>query len=458
VEIMKSEAALTHRYITATLALVACATVAALAPSVARAAWSTAFISPVGPAVETPETAIDADGDSFYIWRRNDNVIAGRVRTAGRPVASLTLSKVEANLPAVQLPDVAANPRGDSLFAWMTTNIAKTRYLIQGRYRAADGALGPIQNLVSEPVLDGEIIEIDVELDADGDGVVMYQQESLNDGARVFARMRSAAGTMGAIKGISAGGVNSEVFDPEVEMDNGGEAVFMWQQDSPTVEGKIVARVLSPTGTLGTTKTLAASDSRLDGDEGEGEFNQLAVNPRGDAAFTWGRFIPATGKDVIEGRVLTDDDVLKKTVRVSEISEVLEPEVDIANSGAAVFAWGQKDLAVGKFRLMGRVLSATNALGQSKALSGATDVFEGHVGVDANGNAHFLWPDLAPVTGTPLIRCRAMTAAGTLRPAATIAEREIGIKGSELAVSAQGHAVATWINSDVNRLEAGFGS
>jgi hypothetical protein len=459
--IMHSEGTLTRRYITAALALIACATVAALAPSLARAAWSTAFVSSgqLGLKAETPATAVDADGDSFYVWRRSDNVIQGRARTAGRLGPLMTLSKVDIGLPAVEMPAVAANSRGDSLYAWLTTNPAKTNYLIQGRYRTAAGTLGPLQTLVSEPVIEGEIIEVDVSLDADGDGVVMYQQESLNDGAIVLARQRSATGKMGVTKRISAGGIDSEVFDPEVEMDGGGEAVFVWQQDSPLGEGKIQARVLSPTGTLGRTETLVAADSSLSASEGEGEFTQLAVNPRGDAAFTWTRKIIATSKYVIEGRVLTDDNVLKRTVRVSSgDSEVTESEVDIANSGAAVFSWGQKDLVTGKFRFMGRQLSATHALGEAKTLTGGNnDVFHGHVGIDANGNAHFVWPDKAPITGLPLIRSRQITAAGALRPAATIAEREIGVEGSDLAVSARGDVVASWLNSDVNRLEAAFG-
>jgi hypothetical protein len=428
----------------------------------ASAAWSTAFVSQSslsGLKAETPATAIDADGDSFYVWRRSDNVIQGRARTAGRLGSVMSLSKVGISLPNVAMPAVAANSRGDSLYAWLTTNSTKTNYLIQGRYRTAAGILGPLQTLVSEPVIEGEIVEVDVSLDADGDGVVMYQQESLNDGAIVLARQRSATGRMGTTKKISAGGINSEVFDPEVEMDGGGEAVFVWQQDTPLVEGKIQARVLSPTGTLGRTQTLVSADSTLSASEGEGEFTQLAVNPRGDAAFTWTRKIIATGKYVIEGRVFTDDDVLKRTVKVSAgDSEVTESEVDIANSGAAVFSWGQKDLLAGKFRFMGRQLSATNALGAAKTLTGGTtDVFHGNVGIDANGNAHFLWPDKAPITGVPLIRSRQITAAGVLRPAATIAEREIGVDGSELVVSARGDAVASWVNSDVNRLETAFG-
>jgi hypothetical protein len=458
---MRSEAALIRRSVTAALALLACATIAALAASSARAAWSTSFISQstLGLKAETPATAVDADGDSFYVWRRSDNLIQGRARTAGRLGPVMTLSKEGISLPGVEMPAVAANSRGDSLYAWLTTNATKTNYLIQGRYRTAAGTLSPLQTLVSEPVIEGEIVEVDISLDADGDGVVMYQQESLNDGAIVLARTRSAAGRMGTTKRVSAGGIDSEVFDPEVEMDGGGEAVFVWQQDSPLVEGKIQARVLSPTGTLGRTETLVAADSTLSASEGEGEFTQLAVNPRGDAAFTWTRKIIATGKYVIEGRVLTDDNVLKRTVRVSAgDSEVTESEVDIANTGAAVFSWGQKDLLAGKFRFMGRQLSATNALGQAKTLTGGNnDVFHGHVGIDANGNAQFMWPDKAPITGLPLIRSRALTAAGALRPATTLAEREIGIEGSDLAVSARGDAVATWLNSDVNRLEAAFG-
>jgi hypothetical protein len=430
---------------------------AAAAP--AGAAWSSPFVSQSSQttAVEEPSgVAIDADGDSFHVWVRSDSVVQGRTRSAaGRLGPVLTLSKTGLEIPEALMPKVAANPSGGSLFAWLTTNATGTQNLIQGRFRAADGTLKPIQNLVAQSTDLGEILEYDLALSNNGSGVVAWHNQGAT--SDIKARVRPAAGAMGQVKTIATGGLDGETAFPEVEMDNGGEAVFAWQAATANIEGRIQARVLSPTGTLGPVKTLASPNATLGGEEGTA--SQLAVNPSGDAVFTWTRTDALTGKDLVEGRVLTDDNVLKPTVKLSAgDTEVSEPEVDIANSGAAVFAWGQKSLTAGKVQLLGRSLSATNTLGQTKTLSGNTnDVFHGHVGVNATGNALFLWEDKDATTGKPVVLSRALTSAGVLGSVVKVADLESEPHGLELAVAADGDAAAAWLNSSVKRIQAGFG-
>jgi hypothetical protein len=430
---------------------------AAAAP--AGAAWSDAFVSSssLTPAVtQPPGMAIDGDGDSFYVWAREDKVIQGRKRSAaGRLGPVLNLSKTAVVVPEALMFAVAANPRGDSLYAWPTTSADGTQYLIQGRFRAADGTLGPIRNLVAQSKDAGEIVDFDLALSNNRSGVVVWHNQSAT--SDIKARVRSATGRMGAVLNVASGGLDGKMASPEVEMDNGGEAIFAWQQETSTVKGQIHARVLSSTGALGPPMTLASPNATFGGVNGTA--SQLAVNPRGDAAFTWSRKDLATGKDVIEGRVLTDGNVLKPTVKLSAgDTEVSKPEVDIANSGAAVFAWAQKNPTFGKVQLLGRSLSATNVLGPTNALSGTVnDVFHGHVGVKATGDALFLWADKNATTGKPVIQSRALTAAGALGPVVSVADLESEAQGLELAVAADGDAAAAWFNSSVKQIQAAFG-
>src|SRR5918998_868331 len=376
---------------------------ALIASASAGAAWT----SPSGIAgtatnpVETPpESAIDADGDAFFVWKDSLDQVQARVRSA------------------------------------------------------ATGRLGPIQNCLSQSKDLGEILHPQVALDADGDAVIAWHQEGA--ASQIMAKTRSAAARLGAVKTI-AGSLNIEATGYEVAMDSGGEAVFAYGQNTPTVEGQVFARVLSPTGTLGRAKALASPQAALGGEEGEG--TQLAVNPRGDAAFTWTRTDALTGHDVIEGRVLTDDDVLKKTVKLSAgQTEVGASEVGISNAGAAVFAWTQKSATLGKSQLLGRSLSATGTLGRTQTISGtANDVFEGHVGVSGTGDALFVWQDKDAATGKPVVQSRALTAAGALRPAVRVAALEAEPFGLELEVAGHGKAAAAWLNGGLKRIEASFG-
>ena len=430
------------------------------AAATAGAAWT----SPTGIAgtatnpVETPpESAIDADGDAFFVWKDSLDQVQARVRTAatGRlgPIQKLSGGSTLEPPPAEE-PTVAVNARGDALFAWVSMNAAGTQNQIVCRSRTAAGQLGPIQNCLSQSKDLGDILHPQVALDADGDAVIAWHQEGA--ASQIMAKTRSAAGRLGAVKTI-AGSLNIEATGYEVAMDSGGEAVFAYGQNTPTVEGQVFARVLSPTGTLGRAKALASPQAALGGEEGTG--TQLALNPRGDAAFTWTRTDALTGHDVIEGRVLTDDDVLKKTVKLSAgQTEVGASEVDISNAGAAVFAWTQKSATLGKSQLLGRSLSATGTLGRTQTISGtANDVFEGHVGVSGTGDALFLWQDKDATTGKPVVQSRALPAAGALRPAVRVAALEAEPFGLELEVAGNGKAAAAWLNGGLKRIEASFG-
>jgi hypothetical protein len=434
------------------------ATLGALLLALAAAASAgAAWTAPTGiagsataPVEEPPDSAIDADGDSFFTWiDKNTQQVQGRVRTAatGRLGGTLRLSQSSLTPPPVSEPTVAANPRGDALFAWVSMNAAATHNQILCRSRTAAGVLGPIQTCLSQSKDAGAIVDLQVGLDADGDGVIAWHQEGAAN--QVMAKTRSSAGRMGATKTI-AGSLTNEATEYGVEMDNGGEAVFVYAQNTPTVAGQVYTRVLSPTGTLGRARALASPNAEHPG---------LAVNPRGDAAYTWVRKDALTGKDVIEGRILTDDDVLKRTVKVSAgDTEVTESEVDISNAGAAVFTWAQKSLTVGKVQLLGRSLSATGTLGRTQTLSGTTnDVFHGHVGVSGTGDALFVWQDKDATTGKPVVQSRALTAAGALRPAVRVAALESQPFDLQLEVAANGKAATVWRNGGLKRIEASFG-
>ena len=443
----------------AMLATLGALLLALAASASAGAAWTapTGIAGTATVPVETPpESAIDADGDAFFIWIDKNDQVQARVRTAatGRLGPILKLSASSLTPPPVSEPTVAVNPRGDALFAWASMNAAGTQNQIVCRSRTAAGTLGPIRNCLSQNKDLGQIADPQVALDADGDAVIAWHQEGA--ASQIMAKTRSAAGQLSGTKTI-AGNLNIEATGYEVAMDSGGEAVFAYGQNTPTVEGQVFARVLSPTGTLARAKALASPQAALGGEHGEG--TQLALNPRGDAAFTWTRTDALTGKDVIEGRVLTDDDVLKKTVRLSAgDTEVGASEVDISNAGAAVFAWTQKSATIGKSQLLGRSLSAANALGRTQILSGtANDVFHGHLGVSGTGDALFVWQDKDATTGKPVVQSRAMTAAGALRPAVRVAALESEPFDLELEVAGNGKATAVWRNGGLKRIEASFG-
>jgi hypothetical protein len=430
------------------------ATLGALLLALAAAATAgAAWTSPTGiagsataPVEEPPESAIDADGDAFFVWIDKTEQVQARVRTAaGRLGPTLRLSQSSLTPPPTSEPAVGVNPRGDALFAWASMNTAGTQNQILCRTRSAAGVLGPIKTCLSQSKDLGAIVDLQVGLDADGDAVIAWLQEGA--ASQIMAKTLSRAGRLGVAKTV-AGSLNIEATEYEVGMDSGGEAVFAYAQNTPTVDGQLYARVLSPTGTLGRQKALASPDA---------EHVDLAVNARGDSAFTWMRKDPVTGKYAVEGRTMTDADVLSRTQKLSATGEVSAPQVDIANDGKAAFGWRIKDLTVGKFRIEGRTRSATGVYGKVQSLSSTTqDANDPQLGIDTDGDALFLWQD-KDTLGKPAIESRLITAAGALRPVVKVASLDTQPYDLQLEVAGDGDAVAVWRNPGLKRIEASFG-
>jgi hypothetical protein len=431
------------------------ATLGALLLALAAAATAgAAWTAPTGiagsataPVEETPDSAIDADGDAFFVWVDKTDQVQARVRTAaGRlgPALKLSQGSTLAPPPASE-PTVGVNARGDALFAWVSINSAGTQNQILCRSRTAAGVLGPVQTCLSQSKDLGAIVDPQVALDGDGDAVIAWHQDGA--ASQIMAKTRSAAGRLGTPK-IIAGSLNIEATEYGVEMDSGGEAVFVYAQNTATVDGQVYTRVLSPTGTLGRARALASPNA---------EEPEVAVNPRGDAAYTWIRKDAVTGKYMVEGRTMSDADVLSRTQKLSATGEVSEPQVDIANDGKAAFGWRIKDLTAGKFRIEGRTRSATGVYGKVQSLSSATvDSSDPQLGVDADGDALFLWQDKDSL-GKPAIESRLITSAGALRPVVKVASVDSAPYDLQLEVAGNGKAAAVWRNTGLKRIEASFG-
>jgi hypothetical protein len=416
----------------------------------ASGAWVgvTALSSPTVPVETPPDSAIDADGDSYHVWINKNEQVEARIRsTTGRlgPTLKISQGSTLAPPPADEAT-VGVNSRGDALFAWVSLNSTGTQYQILCRPRTAAGTLGRVQTCLTQSKDLGAIVDPQVALDSDGDAVIAWLQDGAT--SQLMMKTRTAAGRLGPPKTV-AGSATTEIADYQVAMDNAGETVFVYQQNTATVDGQIYAREYSATGTAGRAKPLASPDA----DEPE-----LALNPRGDAAFTWIRKDTLTGKFLVEGRTMSDAGVLTRTDKLSAVGEVSAPQVDIANDGKSAFAWRNKDLTAGKFRIEGRTRSATGVLGRVQSLSSSTqDAFDPQLGVDGDGDSLFVWREKDPTTGKPVIQSRTITAAGALRPAVRVAGLDTEPYDLQLVVAGNGDAAAVWRNTGLKRVEAAYG-
>jgi hypothetical protein len=188
--------------------------------------------------------------------------------------------------------DVAVDPNGNAVYDWVITgwNSSGSCFCsgrIQARARSAGGTLSGAPMLT--PV---EADAGGPELGIDQSGNAVFVWQLFDDTCYCWytqARSRSAGGTLSATQTIAGG----NAFGPDVAVDPGGSAVIVWIRPDATTDCssplygpgclRVRARPRSAAGTLGPVRTLSApgQDTRV---------VRVAVDQSGRAVAIWNRF------------------------------------------------------------------------------------------------------------------------------------------------------------------------
>jgi hypothetical protein len=283
---------------------------------------------------------------------------------------------------------------------------------------------------VSEPAFSP-----DVGVDTGGDAVFTWQGYN-GANYRVQTRTRSAAGALSGVRNLSAAGQDAEF--PQVAVDSGGDAVFVWMRFDGA-NHRVQARTRSAAGVLSPVQDLSASGQ-------DGLFPQVAVDPAGDAVFTWTRFDGAT--DRVQTRARSAAGALSAVRNLSTAGQyAYDPRVAVDTGGDAVFTWRLFDGATSNYRVQTRARSAAGALSAVQNLSAAGETTHyPRVAVDPAGDAVFAWTRFDGATDR--VQTRARSAAGALSPVQNLSAAGQYALFPEVADDGDGNAVFTWVRYD----------
>lgn len=214
-----------------------------------------------------PQVVVDGAGDATFVWISQ----AGEVQTRGwseggspTPIRTLSAGPVE------RAPQLATNAAGDVTFAWISTgDRLRTRTL------TAAGALSDAQTVSGSTHV---ARRQQVALDPSGNATFVW--ERLDGGAyRVHARVRMADGTMAPPQSVSP--ENAEHPDPQVAVDDAGQATIVWEQFYPQGKRAIAERVGSAAGVLSPRVEIGRGTQLYPAEP------QVAVGSSGDASIAW---------------------------------------------------------------------------------------------------------------------------------------------------------------------------
>lgn len=372
--------------------------------------WRGRRVLPILACIAVLVSAVPADADATW-----------------QPLGSLST-----DVNHVEYSQVAVDASGNSVFVWQrlaaTTECSGGPWMrIQTRARSAAGVLSPIQTLSA---CGAHASLPQVAVDANGNAVFVWQR---SDGTylRIQTRVRSSAGTLSSTQTLSAAGQSAEY--PQVAVDADGNAVFAWQRWDGAHE-RIQARTRWADGTRGSTQTLSAAGQ-------EAEYPQVDVDPNGHAVFAWE--ISDGTVQRIQARARSADGTRGSTQTLSAPGQnASAAHVALDPNGNAVFAWLGSDGTVQ--RMQTRARSAAGTLSSTQTLSDpGKHAFEPRVAVDGSGNAVFLWQRADGIAN--YVQTRARSAAGTLSPTQNLGDTATAMPvGAQIAVDPQGNAVVVW--------------
>jgi hypothetical protein len=380
-------------------------------------------VSASGQEAVAPHVEVGTDGDAVLTWLRFDGAnwrAQARTRSAAGtlgPVQTLSSSGRDAAQPRV-----AVDADGEAVIAWSRHDGANFR--VQARARTAAGVLGPVQTLSAA----GKTAFVqDVVIDPDGDAVVLWT--NTDNVAQV--RARSAAGVLGPVQDLNVSGPIGAQARGGIDAD--GDAVFTWLRWDGA-NNRAEARSRSAAGALGPVRSLSAL-----GVSATRPF--VAVEPDGDAIFTWSEF------DRIQARKQAAAGTLGSVQTIAPAGLATdEPQVAIDADGDAVFAWLRSDGA--NPRVQARRRTNGGSLSTVRYLSAAgQDASFPRMGVDAGGAAVVSWQrvDHADVS---VVQGRRRAADGSLSAVQTLSDADWTAEAPQAAVAPSGAALVTWQGLD----------
>jgi hypothetical protein len=275
-----------------------------------------------------------------------------------------------------------------------------------------------------------------VALDETGDAVFAWQLEGPDRVAQT--RARSSIGALSPIQNLSLyggepGAVSSQ---PDVAVDDSGGAVLAWRQFTQAGRSapRVQARARSAAGALSPIRDLSPILTKV-------EDVRVAVDSDGDAVFVWQAY---NGANQIQARTRTAAGVLGPLLELTLPTQTaINPQVGVDDDGDAIFTWQR--LEGTSYRIETRALSATGDLGPTEQVSSSrwTSVTP-QLAVSPAGAAVYVWKSSDPDDGGSRIEMRARLASGTLIRRQTVSDAFAGEFQPRVAITADGAALFAW--------------
>lgn len=355
---------------------------------------------------QLPDAAMDADGNFVVVFQNhlpvtNANVAAQRYNAAGQPQGD----EFQVNTTASSgntFPAVAMDDDGDFVVVWMDFGDDGSGYGVFGqRYNAAGTAQGA--NFPVNATTANAQRRPDVAMDADGDFVVVWEDDQFGDSHQSIKAQRFSAqgAAVGGEIDVSTDADVDQVW-PQVAMDDAGNFTVAWASGNVGADQDVAFRIFEANGNPRTAAIQVNTTTRMD--HASGVLNNLSVgmSGSGDIAIAWradnfsgpGTVGAAIG---VLGRLYDSDGDPKGdafTIDSRSAATLGKPEIAMTRDGDFVVAYEGPDGSLSGTRIQ-RFYANGDPKGASFVANSSTELGQTrpHIAVDDDANAIVVWQD-----------------------------------------------------------------
>ena len=295
--------------------------------------WKTAELIETGDlSASSPQIAIGQDNNALAVWYQYDgtryNIWANRY-VSGSGWQTTELIETD-NLGNALFPQVAIDQDGNALAVWYQddgtrTNIWANRYVSGSGWQTAE---------LIETDNAGNAYEPQVAIDQDGNAVaVWYQDDSTR--CNIWANRYVSGSGWQTAELIETDNVGN-AYKPQVAIDQDGNALTVWYQDDGTRTNIWANRYISGFGWR-TAEQIETDNA------GSAYYSQIAIGQDGNAVAVWSQW-DGTMHNIWANRYVSGSGwQTAELIETDNAGNAYEPQVAIDQDGNAVAVWVQSD-------------------------------------------------------------------------------------------------------------------
>ncbi|HZK15276.1 MAG TPA: hypothetical protein VFC52_01640 [Solirubrobacterales bacterium] len=327
---------------------------------------------------QSPQVAVDPEGDATAVWERRLDGRTFVIKSATRPAggswsAPITISSMGR---FNDWPRVVVDSEGNATAVWLWSI---------GESSVVQSATRPAGGIWSAPVNVSAVgraaFFFDVALDPQGGATAVWEDESKGT---IQSATRPAGGSWSAPVDLSTAGAFAH--SPQVAVDPQGNATAVWERYNP--KGTLIQSATRPAGGSWSAPVNLFKPKR------HAQQPQIAVDPQGNATAVWAR---SNGDElIIQGATRPPGGSWSAPVDVSGDGGRggEKPQLVVDPRGTATAVWRGYDrnrhtdaIQAATRPLRGRWSSPTDISNRTKTIG----ISEPQVAVDPLGNATVVW-------------------------------------------------------------------